>query len=74
MESTGLLPTDVARIISPQMPKDGRKKCLQFTYNVFGEYVGKIELIDANGFPLWRFDGKDTRKNTVIKYSLQHLF
>ena len=68
MESTGLLPTDVARIISPQMPKDGRKKCLQFTYNVFGEYVGKIELIDANGFPLWRFDGKDTRKKSYLTY------
>ena len=63
MEATGLRPTDVARIISPQMPLDGRRKCLQFRYNVFGEYIGKIEILDANGNHLWRFDGADTRKN-----------
>ena len=60
LESTGLKPNDRAHLISPQIPHDGMKKCLQFSFNIFGRELGKIAVLDANGNELWFFDGKHT--------------
>ena len=60
LESTRLLPNDRAYLISPQIPQDGSKKCLQFSFNMFGRELGKLAVLDANGNELWFFDGKHT--------------
>ena len=63
LEASGLLPNDMARIISPKLPRDNRKKCLTFKYNVHGVYVGNIQIVDSFANYLWRWDGvAGTRK------------
>ena len=59
-EATGKLPRAKARLISPQLPKDGKAKCLKFSFNMNGVHIGKLALLDSNRNEMWKFDGKHT--------------
>ena len=43
-----VLPGDVARLVSPRLPKQwlGYKKCLEFAMNVHGQHIGSVNILD----------------------------
>ena len=66
LESTGLQPHFRARLVSPRLPpRDTFRKCLRFNYNMLGRHIGKLAILDANGYELWHFDGKGTCKKEL---------
>ena len=60
MESSSQYPGNKVRLVSPKFPNSPNRKCLKFNYNVYGRYVGKLSILDANSVELWHRDDKRT--------------
>ena len=49
------------RLISPRFPRrnDGESKCFSFNFNIFGEYYGRLSVLDQDGDVKWTARGYD---------------
>lgn len=52
-------PDEYVRLLSPTFEHSGLSRCLEFSYNVYGENVGVLNIKDQVSKLLWHYVGFD---------------
>ena len=68
MEATGNNPGEKCILLSPNLPQDGKEKCLVFKYSIRGQHSGSLSIRTQDNDILWREVGRYSKLATIGLY------